>query len=223
MKKGPIRAEEFMARLRSDPDWVRRMAELEKARQVAAANYREAVSPIIRDPVAAGIPVKGLHHLSKTVTRYEAAIPILLKHFRSSYPDGVRAAVASALAHRRSRNMAWEPLLRAYMLELNRSGPAPPGATGSPSSDKDGMAWALSEMARPDDIDQLIALISDPANGPSRVFFVKNLSRSKSQRAFETLVRLSKDAEIAAEIESKLKNKLRRQAKKDRARSATRH
>jgi hypothetical protein len=77
-------------------------------------------------------------------------------------------------------------------------------------------------MARPDDIDHLIALISDPANGPSRVFFVKNLSRSKSQRAFETLVRLSKDAEIAGEIEFKLKNKLRRQAKKDRARSATR-
>lgn len=222
MKKGAMRADELMARLRNDPDWVRRMAELETARRVAAANYREAVSPIIRDLAAAGIPVEGLHQLSKTDARYEAAIPILLEHFGRNYPDGVRAAVAWSLAHRGARNIAWEPLLRAYMLEPNRSGSAPPNATGSPSSDKDGMAGALSEMAHPDDIDQLIALISDTGNGPSRVFFVKNLSRSKSQRAFDTLVRLSKDAEIAPEIEFRLKNKLRRQAKRDLARSATR-
>jgi HEAT repeat protein len=198
------------------------MAELERARQIHAASFRKAVDPIIRDLAAAGIWVKGLQQLSPTDAKYEAAIPILLDHFGRNYPDGIRAYVVRSLAHRRARRLAWEPLLKTYLQEPNRDGLARPGEFGSPSSDKDGLADALSEMARPDDIDHLIALISDPANGPSRVFFVKNLSRSKSQRAFETLVRLSKDAEIAAEIEFKLKNKLRRQAKQDRARSATR-
>lgn len=77
-------------------------------------------------------------------------------------------------------------------------------------------------MARPKDRNQLIGLISDPKNGPSRIFFVANLSRAKSPQAFETLARLSNDPELRIEIAFRLKSKLQRQTKKDRARSSIR-
>ena len=70
------------------------------------------------------------------------------------------------------------------------------------------MAAALSEMAHRNDIDVLIRLISDPANGPSRIFFVKNRSRSKTPEAFDMLMRLSTRSgsgqgnRISAEIEA---------------------
>jgi hypothetical protein len=116
--------------------------------------------------------------------------------------------------------MAWEQVLGAYLAESNKSRVAPPGEVGSPSGPKDGMAVALSEMAQPEDLDVLIDLICDPKNGRSRIFFVKNLSRSRSPKAFETLSRLSREPELYKEIEYRLQAKLRREAKKAGSRSA---
>jgi hypothetical protein len=82
------------------------------------------------------------------------------------------------------------------------------------------MAVALSEMAKPEDLDTLITLITDVSNGPSRIFFVKNLSRLRSAKVFEALSRLSNDRDLHAEIEFRLKSKLRRQVKKAGGKSA---
>jgi hypothetical protein len=91
---------------------------------------------------------------------------------------------------------------------------APSGEIGAPSGPKGAIAIGLSNMAKSGDMNTLIRLISDTSNGPSRIFFVDNLSRSRSTKAFEVLSRLSNDPDLHKEIERRLKGKLRRQAKK---------
>ena len=211
-----------MARLRNDPDWVRRMEEQERPRRIAAEKLRIAEKPVIRDLARAGFAVRSVYDLVNTNKKYEAAIPILLKHLSGGYPNNIREGIARSLGRRWARDLAWGPVLDTYRQEPNKIRSAPPGEIGAPSGPKDGLSAALSCMARPEDRDQLIGLISDPKNGPSRIFFVANLSRSKSPQAFETLVRLSNDPELKIEIAFRLRSKLQRQAKKDRARSSTR-
>jgi HEAT repeat protein len=211
-----------MARLRSDPDWVRRMEELECPRRIAGEKLKIAAKPIIRDLANAGFAMRSVYDLVNTNTKYEAAIPILLKHLSRDYPNRLREGIARSLGRRWARDLAWRPVLDAYLQEPNKDRSAPPGEIGAPSGPKDGLAVALSCMARPEDRDQLIGLISDPKNGPSRIFFVANLSRSKSPQAFESLVRLSQDPELKIEIAFRLRSKLQRQAKKDQARSSIR-
>jgi HEAT repeat protein len=211
-----------MSRLRNDPDWVRRREEQEHSRRIAVDKLRAAAKPVIRDLTMAGFAVRSVYDLVNTNKKYEAAIPILLKHLSRDYPNSIREGIARSLGRRWARDFAWGPVLDAYLQEPNKIRSAPPGEIGAPSGPKDGLAVALSHMARPEDRDQLVGLISDPKNGPSRIFFVQNLSRSKSPQAFETLVRLSDDPELKIEIAFRLRRKLQRQAKKDQARSSIR-
>ncbi len=222
MKKQSMRAENVMARHQGNPDWVRRMNERDKSRKVAADQLRTAEEPLIRDLAGAGIVVESVYDFINTKDRYDTAIPVLLKHFGENYPNRIREGIARSLGRSWARHLAWSVVLDAYVQEPNKARSAQPGEIGAPSGPKDGMAVALSHMAAAEDLDVLISLISDLSNGPSRVFFVQNLSRSKSRRAFDALAKLSNDPELSAEVNFRLKRKLRRQAKKDRSRSIAR-
>ena len=181
---------------------------------------RSAARPIIEDLGSVGVKVESVWDFVNTNEKYERAVPVLLKHLQRDYPNRIRDGLARSLGRPWARSMAWEQVLAAYLAEPNKSRVAPPGQVGSPGGPKDGMAVALSEMARPEDLDVIIDLISDPKNGLSRIFFVKNLSRSRSSKAFETLSRLSRDPELHKEVECRLQAKLRREAKKAGSKSA---
>jgi hypothetical protein len=75
---------------------------------------------------------------------------------------------------------------------------------------KDGLAVALSAMARPSDIGVLIELFNDGTHGKTRIFFVRNLARSKNPEAFATLVRHRGNKDYAPEIEHRLKLKAKK-------------
>jgi hypothetical protein len=182
-------------------------------RERIATRNRLAQRPLLADLKSVGVSVDSVWSLSRTNPNYGSAIPILLQHIELEYPAIVREGIAKAIGGPGSREIAWEPINTLYLTEPNLPDRAPDGEIGAPSGPKDKLACAISEMAKPDDLPTLIELISDAKNGPSRVFFVTNLVRSKKPIAFETLVRLSKDPDLKIEIEQRLKGKMKREAK----------
>lgn len=197
-------------KLESGSDRLSQRVARDQGRREIAARYRAAARPIIEDLASIGIVVDSEWDFVTRPERYDAALPVLMKHFHRDYPGFVREGLARSFGRPWARNMAWEQILAAYLSEPNKAQIAPPGDSWAPSGLKEGMAVALSEMAHRSDIDVLIRLTSDPANGPSRIFFVKNLSRSKTPEAFDTLMRLSTDQDLSREIAFRMKSKLKR-------------
>jgi hypothetical protein len=197
-------------RLEADPDRLSQRVARDQSKCEIVARYRSAARPIIEELASIGFVVDSEWDFVTTPERYDAALSVLMNHFHRDYPGFVREGLARSFGRPWARNMAWDQILAAYLSEPNKARIAPPGDSWAPSGLKEGMAVALSEMAHRGDVDVLIRLISDPANGPSRIFFVKNLSRSKTPEAFDTLMRLSTDPDLSREIAFRMKSKLKR-------------
>jgi hypothetical protein len=191
-------------------DWASQHAERERKRREIVARHRSAAQPIISELAAIGFKVDSVWDFLDTPRRYDAALPVLLKHFQMDYPDFVREGLARSFGRPWARNVAWDQVLAAYLSEPNKARILPPEDIAAPSGLKEAMALALSEMARRNDLDVLIELISNPDNGPSRVFFVKFLAGAKTQEAFDTLTKLLTDQDLSWEVAFRLKSKLRR-------------
>jgi hypothetical protein len=191
-------------------DWTSQRAERDRKRSEIVARYRLAAQPIIKDLASIGVAVDSVWDLVDTPRRYESALPVLMKHFQMDYPDFVREGLARSFARPWARHLAWDQILAAYLSEPNKEQIVPPGEMTAPSGVKEGMAVALSAMAHRSDLDALITLISNPENGPSRIFFVKNLSQARTPEAFDTLMKLSTDRDLSREIAFRLKSKLKR-------------
>jgi hypothetical protein len=136
--------------------------------------------------------------------QYPEAIPILLRHLPILYSDRTAEGIARSLARPFARPMAWEIVLDLYKKE----------PVYKKSGFKDGLAVAISSMARSSDLDTILELFNNKEHGSTRIFFVKNLSRSKNEAAFDALVHHIDDPQISPEIRHVLKGKLRRQKAK---------
>jgi len=197
-------------RSQAGSDLVSQPAERDRKRRDVIARHRMAAQPIIKDLASIGFKVGCVWDFVNTPERYDAALPVLIEHFHKAYPDFIREGLARSFGRPWARHAAWDHVLAAYLSEPNRSGVSPPQEIAAPTDLKEGMAVALSEMAHRSDLDVLIQLISNPENGPSRVFFVKFLSRSKTREAFDTLTKLMTDRDLSREIAFRLKSKLKR-------------
>ena len=201
---------EVAGRLAGGPDWMSQRGERDRQRREIVARHRLAAQPIIKDLASIGFVVDSVWDFVDSPKSYDAALPVLMKHFQKDYPDFVREGLARSFGRPWARHVAWDRVLAAYLSEPNKAQISPPEDMAAPSSLKEGMAVALSEMAHRNDLGALIELISNPENGPSRVFFVKFLSRAKTQEAFDTLTKLLTDRDLSREIAFRLKSKLKR-------------
>lgn len=207
--------EEWGLVIRADPRLLKRFLQArDDFYERKRIEFDRAERPLIKDLRRAGIDVKDVYDLVNTNNQYDQAIPVLLDHSTRDYPDVIREGIYRSLCARFARDIAWGQVFRAYLAEPNKSQIAGPGEVGTPSGPKEGMAIALSGMAAPADLPTLVELITDPKNGPSRIFFIANLVRSRSPLAFDTLASLSNDPELKTEIAIRLKAKMLRQARK---------
>lgn len=188
----------------------------EAEREAILTRYAKAEKPLLDELAAVGLRVETAWDLRSLTSPYPKAIPILLNHLDRAYPSLVKEGIALAAGPKWARSLAWDSFVGAYSREPNLSPIHEPGEMGAPAAFKDGLACGLSAMARPDDLDTIIALVTTPRHGPSRIFFIRNLSRSKMHRAFETLVRMRNDPDLCVEIEYRLRAKLRRAAKREK-------
>lgn len=188
MMKKRITAEELMAKLNADPEFVARRTREDAEMQRLEDEDRRVEAPLVAELRAAGFEVESAWDLVNTPGSYPKAIPILLAHLARPYPAAVREGIARALAVPETKAAGWAVLRRSYRKEQEEQ-------------PKDGLAVAIAAAADEDVIGDVIALARDVRNGPSRLLLLGALERSKDPRARAALMSLGTDQELAEEIQ----------------------
>lgn len=150
-------AAEFMVRLRSDPEWVRKHEEREAALQVREARLRAELepeeAPLLAELRSAGVmvrsnldhrlglkpepaPIRSISDLVNTRDSYSEAIPILVKHLAIVRHPVMVNSIARALAVKESRGTGAPRLI---LERLKQTGPCP-----NQSGDNYQARWALA-------------------------------------------------------------------------------
>jgi hypothetical protein len=149
-----ITADELMAQLESDPEWVRRRDERNARHAAAVEKLRKELepeaAPLRRDLSAVGLDVKSIWDLVNMSAPYPKAIPVLLQHLATSRHPVQRQGLARALTVLEAEGVAGGPILR----ELKRE---------SDPETRWAMANALTIVAAPHDADEIAALVDDPS------------------------------------------------------------
>ena len=152
-------AEELMARLQSDPEWVRRDQERERKRQQFRQELLEEQKPLLEELATAGWRVESVWDLVNTSERYPEAVPVLLRHLGRPYHPRIREGIARALTVPEARGQAGSQILD----ELKRSH----------RDDEGELRWvlinALMVVAEPSIRDQIDSLLSDQRFEADRV------------------------------------------------------
>jgi hypothetical protein len=194
-KRKPMTASQLATKLQADPEFVARVGERERERDKHAALLASDEQPLLDELHEAGYNVLSVWDLVNTATKYERAIPILVKHLRIAHLDRTKEGIARALAVPEAR-VAWHVLAEEYRKAPHRA------EGGVWLGAKDGLAAALAATASEAVLVDLIELAMDVTNGTSRVLLLSPLRRSKNQLAVSALSKLISDPELAAEIAS---------------------
>jgi len=149
-------AAEFMARLHSDPEWVRKNAEREARTKALEARFDAEERPILNDLAEVGCTVSSVWDLVNSSASYPHAIPVLLKHLQQPYHPRILEGIVRALTVKEARGAPAHEILD----ELKRR------TVPSPSDDRPGdVRWALANaltvVADASMINEIKALVRD--------------------------------------------------------------
>lgn len=191
-KRGGMTLRELQEQQDADPAYqaMRRARDSEFA-EIAALRKREQ-QPLLSDLSAAGIVVSSVCELRSLPDPDARMYPILLDHLTKPNPPWLLEWIGRAFGRKTARPLVWDSLvhlIKARALEERAS---------------IGVMAAISDMAQPRDLDVLIDLLSDQSIGPSRIFLVSNLMRSKKLAARAALLQLQDDPELTHEIKARL-------------------
>ena len=197
-KSTPTSAKDLLEALESDSDFQAMRLEQERNRLKRMEALIQEQAPIMQDLHKVGIIETNLGDLMMRGKPYPMAIDTLLHHFLLPYSDQTRNILARCLAVPDAK-FAW-PVLRAEYLKLP--------AISSPSA-KDGIAVALSATATDMNFADVADLLRDRSQGPTRIYLLKYLWRSKNPLAIQLIEDLSSDSDLYKEIASWKKKRKR--------------
>ena len=86
-----------MALLRQNPEWVARNAEAEARLKERQEQSRKEQAKLLADLTDVGIRVESVWDLVNTADKYQAAIPVLLRHVALPYSKRVKEGIVRAL------------------------------------------------------------------------------------------------------------------------------
>src|SRR5277367_1754260 len=115
-RKGWLTLAESIAQMKAEgkwDDWVAREKAKDEEREARASQLRIEQQPLLAELRSVGWPVNSVWDLVNTGEKYEAAIPVLLKHLVLPYSDRIRGGIARSLAVRYARS-AWPLLVAEY-------------------------------------------------------------------------------------------------------------
>lgn len=199
-----VSADEFMAQLQADPEWVAANSEREREHDRRAAELALAEQPILRDLHGVGVDVGSVWELIDPDIR-EPVFSILLEHLRrGGYPDRVTEGVARALGSSLSH---WEMLVD--LLVHTQSDAA-----------AEGLAASLSTIGRRKQIDSLRMLLGRAELGRNRIFFVRPVLRYGGPAGVAEIEALHDDPVVGVEATHALHQRRLRQAARQRRAAA---
>jgi len=174
-----LTAAELLAQLENDRDFVARREEQDRAVRAKADAMRTEEAPLVCELQAAGYDVESVWDFVNTSRSYPDAIPILMSHLSRPYSSPLREGIARALGTPAAMG-SWDVLIARYRSERDLRV-------------KDGLAAAIAAIADDSVLDSLVGLVTDAVNGPSRLFLLRPLAKSRTPEAREALVALSSD------------------------------
>lgn len=213
MKNKSITAAELMAQLNADPEFVAKRARAEAEHQARVDDLRRALTPLLEDLQRSGIAVQSTSELLSApypdTAPVPRAIPILLEHLSKDYPDDARELIARALAVPEAR-IGWRRLVD----EFHR---APEGRG------KDGLAAALAATVDDSLWPELLELIRDRRNGPSRVLLLSAVESWDDDRADPVLAEFEDDPVLHLEVAAMRRRRAQRKKQRERRRKNRMH
>ncbi|KAB8060432.1 hypothetical protein GCN74_09145 [Janthinobacterium sp. FT14W] len=197
-----------LVRFKLTDDEKARLREINKKREeermASVARIRVEAAPLLAELHAVGLKIKSVGDLIGRAERYEAAIPILLKHLQMPYSDVIKETIARSLAVPEPAVMkAWPMLVDEYRNAPMGWGIKGPGDTKEfRLGAKDGLACALSIAVTNETMEELIDLVKDRTQGESRILLLSALRKSSNPLAQQAIEELSSDPDLAKEIAS---------------------
>ena len=163
---------------------------------------RPPEAPLLDDLAAIGVHLQSIWSTTHIKAMPPEAFRIMLRHLLSGdHTLRTREGIAAAIGRREGRDVVWDDLLACY-----RALPE----DVKPGTLKERVGAALSEMAHRKDVPLLSDLLCDSRVGRTRIFFIRNLTRSRDPAAWTLLERLRGDPDLEKEIEHVLHQKVRR-------------
>lgn len=180
-------AAQLQAQLLQDEEYGKWLKEKEQVRLALEEAYAEDEKPLVDDLKKAGFNVTSSWDLVNTKARYKLAIPILIEHLPRPYHLKNKEGIVRALAVKEAIGMAG-PVLVA---EFNQT-----------PKDKMSLRWAIGntmcKTITTDDVEGILPIVLDRANGISRQMFVTALGKVNSEEAEDILIELLDDEEVAS-------------------------
>lgn len=208
-KVGSRTVAEVMKSVKNNAPLQSKLAAEDSRRKAIVEAYTAAERPLLEALKSVGITTASVWDMANCSSdkEYPDAIPILLEHLKKGYVASTRHGIALALTKKWARDVAWDGLLEAYRNEPNLSAHHLPSEIGAPHQAKVAMAEGLALMARKSDLSQLIELLRDRNNGPSRLMLVKRIAKSRDPIALSVLNEMRIDPELESEVAQALKKK----------------
>lgn len=186
-KKKALSASELMTKLQQDPDYLARICAAEQRQEASTQAYRRDASPVIRDLQNAGFAVESVDELRRSGVSYGGAIHVLLKWLPLVQTVGVKESIVRALSVPWAKPTAARPLLAEFRAES--------------SATTAGLKWAIGnalEVVADDSVlDEISELARDKKQGKAREMLAVALGNMKNPAAFDVLIELLNDEEVA--------------------------
>lgn len=187
-------AAELMAELQNNQSYQELMQKKEKERQEIENNLREEEKELILDLNTVGVKVTSVWDLVNAASSYKAGIPILINHLSKPYHNKIKEGIIRALAVNEAKGLAGAVLLEEFYK--------------IPIENKN-LRWIIGStmeiVITEKDIDEIVNIVKNKANGMSRQMFIVALGKVKSEKVIQVLSELLKDKEVAPYASETLK------------------
>ena len=191
-KRGGMTAGELIAQQATDLEYQAMRAAKDRELATIAEERRREAKALLKDLASAGATVDWVGRLCGIPDPDDHIYPVLLHHIAKPYSPWLLHWIGRAFGRKAARPIVWNTLVdlvKTHALEEHAA---------------EGVMGAISDMARPSDLDTLIDLLSDPSLGTGRIFLISNLMRSKKPAARAALLRQKDDPQLNVEIRARL-------------------
>jgi hypothetical protein len=201
-----------MAELQKDPDFQLSAHKQEQERRAGAEEYAVTAAPLLGELAAAGFQVKTVGQLRQSRANYKGAIDVLLRWLPRVGDEHLKEDIVRTLSVPWAKPEAVVPLINEFKKVNDPSGT--------------GLRWAIANALEvlADDrvLDDIVALVQEPAYGKSRQMLALALAKMKDPRVIPVLLNLLDDEEVVGHAAIAL-GTLRAQSARDRIEALTKH
>lgn len=183
----PQTAAEFLKAQASNEDYVRRIKEIEQAREAYEDELLANIAPLLTDLKGVGVVAKSPWDLIGKIDITSPAIAVLCDHLGRPYLDRNREGIARALALRGAGHL-WARLYAEYE------------NTPSGSGFKIGLADALGAVMKEDHASLVYSIVQDAENGESRLMLIEPLLQTRFAKEEKLAQAMEQDPFLKQEV-----------------------